>query len=83
MSQLSLETTSKETPEEIIASAKAWFVDEFGLEPVDEAKCCIRLEGEEGFVYISAEKSGDKTTVNLQSQGYTPQLKRFMRQVAS
>ena len=83
MSQIVLETTTKQSPDQVIENAKTWFIEEFGLDVVEEAECCLRLEGVEGFVYIRADDDGNKTTVNLEGQGYTPQLRRFMEQVAS
>jgi hypothetical protein len=83
MAQIALETTSDQSTEEIIARAKKTFVEEYGLEIIEEAECCLRLEGGGGFVYIRTEPKDEHTKVILEGMEWSRQLKDFMKQVAS
>jgi phosphomannomutase len=83
MSQISLETTTQLAPEVVIEKAKETFAKEHGLEVAEEAKCCIRLEGGGGYVYIRAEETEQKTSVTLEGREWSYQLKNFMQAIAS
>lgn len=83
MAQISLETQTKLSPENVIEEAKKTFVDNYGLELIEEADCCLRLEGGGGFVFIRAESQEVQTKVILEGQEWTYQLKSFMKKIAS
>lgn len=82
MSQISLETKTKLTPEIVILRAEAYFSDEYGLEVTEQSDCCIRLEGGGGYVFISVEPEGSLTDVNLEGREWTFELEQFMRSIA-
>lgn len=83
MSQISLETTSKHTPQIVIEKAKQKFKSDLGLDLIEEAECCIRLEGGGGFIFIQAEPQDDHTKVTLEGQEWTNQLMNFMKEIAT
>lgn len=83
MAQISLETKSNLTSEEVIERAKKTFGEDYGLEVTEEADCCVRLEGGGGFVYVRTEPGEDFTRVILEGVEWSRQLKGFMRQIAS
>ncbi len=83
MSQISLETTSKLSPEDIIKKARKTFLEEHGLDIEEEAQCCLRMQGGGGFVYIQAVEEDDKTRVTLEGREWTYQLKQFMESIAA
>jgi hypothetical protein len=82
MSQISLETKSKLSPEKVILRAEAYFGDEYGLEVTERSDCCIRMEGGGGYVFISLERDGALTDVNLEGREWTFELERFMQNIA-
>ncbi len=83
MAQISLETKSDHSSEKIISQAKQFFGEDYGLEITEEAKCCLRLEGGGGFVYIQTEPQEDHTDVVLEGREWSHQLMDFMKQIAS
>ncbi len=83
MAQTSLETISNLEPDAVIKKAKRFFVGEWGLEVVDEAECCLRLEGGGGHVYIQATPEEGRTTVSLEGREWTDQLVNFMADIAA
>ncbi|MFW5714457.1 MAG: hypothetical protein ACOCYU_07285 [Brevefilum sp.] len=83
MAQISLETKSNQSSEEIIKLAKKTFVGDYGMEITEEADCCVRLEGGGGFVFIQTEPKDDHTKVILEGVEWSRQLKGFMNQIAS
>jgi hypothetical protein len=83
MSQIALETTSKLSPEAVIEKARNTFVEDHGLTVKEEAKCCLRLEGGGGWVYIQAADEDGKTQVTLEGREWTYQLKQFMESIAA
>ena len=83
MAQISLETKSDLPSEKVIARARKTFAEDYGLEVVEEAECCLRLEGGGGFVYIRTEQADDHTRVILEGMEWTHQLKNFMKAIAS
>ena len=83
MAQISLETTSDQSSEEIIAQAKKAFHEDYGLNVTEEADCCIRMEGGGGFVTIRTEPKDKHTKVILEGREWTRQLKDFMKKIAS
>ena len=83
MSQISLETKSKLSPEGVIAAAKKKFVDELGLKITDEAECCLNLEGGGGFVYVQAEPQEKYTKVNIEGREWTFHIKKFAEEIAA
>ena len=83
MPQISLETRSDQSAEEIIALAKNVFHEDYGLDIVEEADCCVRMEGGGGFVYIQTEPKDEQTKVILEGLEWTHQLKGFMKKISS
>ncbi len=82
MSQISLETKTKLTPEKVILRAESYFGDEYGLEVTEKSDCCIRMEGGGGYVYISVEPEGSLTKVDMEGREWTYELERFMASIA-
>lgn len=83
MSQISLETVTNLEPDAVIKKAKKFFMDEWGLKVVDEAECCLRLQGGGGHVYIQATTEENKTTVSLEGREWSNQLLNFMADIAA
>jgi hypothetical protein len=83
MSQTSLETASNITPEEVVNKAKKYFVEEWGMEVVDEAECCLRLEGGGGHVFIQATPEDERTIVILEGREWSHQLADFMADITA
>ena len=83
MAQISLETTSDQSAEEIIAQAKKAFHEDYGLDITEEADCCVRMEGGGGFVTIRTEPKDGHTKVILEGREWSRQLKDFMKQISS
>jgi len=83
MAQISLETTSKQSPEKVIQQAKETFIEQYGLTLKEEADCCIRAEGGGGFIYIQAEPQDDKTKVVLEGREWSHQLQSFMKKISA
>ena len=83
MPQISLTTRSNQSSEEIIALAKKVFHEDYGLDIIEEADCCVRMEGGGGFVYIQTEPKDEHTKVILEGMEWTHQLKGFMKKISS
>ncbi|MDY6866877.1 MAG: hypothetical protein SVT56_03070 [Chloroflexota bacterium] len=83
MAQTSLETITNLEPEAVINQAKKYFIDEWDMEVVDEAECCLRLHGGGGHVYIQATPDEGYTTVSLEGREWTDQLINFMADIAA
>ncbi len=82
MSQISLETKTKLTPEKVILRAETYFGDEYGLKVTERSDCCIRMEGGGGYVFISVKPEGNLTDVNMVGSEWTYELERFMQSIA-
>lgn len=82
MSQIVLETATKESSEKVIEQAKDYFINQHGLESQEETDCCLRAVGGGGFIFIRTEPAGEKTRVILEGREWTHQLKAFMSRIA-
>jgi hypothetical protein len=83
MAQASLGSITNLPPDEVIKKAKQSFVEEWGMEVVDEADCCIRLEGRGGHVFIQATPEDGRTIVTLEGREWSHQLANFMADITA
>jgi hypothetical protein len=79
---LSIETTSKLTPEEAVKRAKKFFGPEgYGLTIKEDAPCCTEFEGGGGGIGISATPKGKGSTVSFTSREWDYQVKEFISKI--
>ena len=73
--------TTKQSPEEVIRKAVAFFgKDGTGLEVIDQGRCCARFEGGGGYVSVTVTEE-DGTRVELVTREWDYDVKKFVRQV--
>jgi hypothetical protein len=79
---LSIETTSKHSPEEAIKRAVKFFGPQgYGLVVKSEAPCCVEFEGGGGGVGVSATPNGKGSTVSFESREWDYQVKEFIGKI--
>ena len=79
---LSIETTSKLSPEEAIKRAVKFFgPDGYGLKVKEEAPCCVEFEGGGGGVAVTASVEGKGSKVGLESREWDYQVKEFIQKI--
>lgn len=82
MAELSLETKSKYSSEEIMQMAVDYFTTQYGLEVRSRADCCLELEGGGGYVSINTVPKEGYTLVELEGREWSFPLKAFMKKIA-
>ncbi len=79
---LSIETTSKLSPEEAIKRAVKFFGPQgYGLEVKEEAPCCVEFQGGGGGVAVTASAREKGSTVSLESLEWDYQVKDFIGKI--
>ncbi|MFH1646300.1 MAG: hypothetical protein ABID71_01225 [Chloroflexota bacterium] len=79
---LSLATTSKLGPEEVIRRAVAYFgKGGLGLEVKEQTEVSASFQGGGGGVGLTANREGKETSVELLSQEWDVQIKEFIRNI--
>jgi hypothetical protein len=79
MPRYSVET--KQSPEEAIQSAMAYFgEDGVGLKAEEQGPCCAYFEGGGGFIRVTASKE-ERTTVELETREWDHYVKGFMQKI--
>ena len=76
---LSIETTTKLSPEEAIKRAREFFGPQgYGLTVKREDVCCIEFSGGGGGVVVSAYPKKKGSTVSFESREWDYQVKEFI-----
>jgi hypothetical protein len=79
---LSIEATSKLSPEEAIKRAVKFFGPQgYGLEVKQEAACFAEFQGGGGGVGVSASPKGKGSTVSFESREWDYQVKEFIGKI--
>lgn len=77
------EVKTKTTPEEAIAAVTALFGEGgLGLFSEDQGPCCAFFESGGEFVRVTASTEENRTTVDLETQEWDRQVKRFMKKIS-
>ena len=75
---LNLEVRTKLSQEEVIQQSKKFFgKGGLGLEIAEETPQCLTFEGGGGYVTATLCSEGDKTRINLVTQEWDYQVKKF------
>lgn len=78
----SYEVKTKQSPEETIQAAIAYFgKNGLGLETEEQGPCCAYFEGGGGFVRVTASEGEKRTTVDLETREWDYHVKRFMQKI--
>jgi len=81
MSQLRMGTKTKASPKEIIAKASAFFGPSgVGLNIILRGENVLVFSGGGGFVRVEAESTETGTEIDIQSQEWDYDVKRFLSQ---
>ncbi len=76
---LNLECKTKLSQEDVIENAKRFFGEGgLGLELTEETPQCLTFEGGGGFVTVTLCPEGKETRVDLVTQEWDYQVKRFV-----
>jgi hypothetical protein len=77
------ETKTKKSPEDAIKAAIKFFGEGgLGLDTEEQEGCCAFFEGGGGFVRVTANQEGDRTTVDLETREWDIQVKHFMQKIS-
>jgi hypothetical protein len=79
-----MEKSSKLAPSEATDKAVAFFgPGGLGLEMIERAECCVRLEGGGGYVFVQAEEGekGHGSLVVVEGREWEYQIKRFLEKL--
>ncbi len=81
MSQLRMGTRTKESPKEVLAKASAFFGPHgVGLRIIPRGENVLEFSGGGGFVRIEVEPTKSGTDIDVQSQEWNYDVKRFLSQ---
>lgn len=81
MSQLRMGTRTKEDPKEVLAKASAFFGPKgVGLNIIPRGENVLEFSGGGGFVRVEAEPTESGTEIDIQSQEWNYDVKRFLSQ---
>lgn len=81
MSQLRMGTKTKESPQEVLAKASAFFgPNGVGLNIIPRGENVLEFSGGGGFVRVEAEPTEKGTDIDVQSQEWNYDVKRFLSQ---
>ncbi len=81
MSQLRMGTKTKDSPQEVLAKASAFFGPKgVGLNIIPRGENVLEFSGGGGFVRVEAEPTEEGTEIDIQSQEWSYDVKRFLSQ---
>ncbi len=79
---LRIATTTKLSPEEAIRQAVEFFGSSYGLEVKEQTPNCASFEGGGGRVEVTACAQEKGTSVELESQEWDYQVKKFIDKIS-
>ncbi|MBU0496165.1 MAG: hypothetical protein KKA73_23605 [Chloroflexi bacterium] len=80
MARYGLQT--KQSPEQVIEKAIAYFQGDLGLTVDQQDPCCVSFTGGGGSVSVSASAGERHTEVELLTREWDYQVRQFMHQIA-
>ena len=81
---ISMAKETKLAAEKVVEKAVAFFGPSgIGLEVVDRADCCVRLEGAGGYVFVQAAplEDAEASEVSVEGREWEVQIKHFVREI--